>query len=140
MNLATDEFNAYLADLAAVGASLPDGLRAAAKEARFGRSRRRLNELAKRIENGESLEEILSDEDSPTGDFTSTAVLSGLTNRDLATTLHDIADFESKRHSLRRRFWMSMTYPFLLAGMVTFMHVQFSRLPIANFARTCGFA
>ena len=139
MNHPTEELNAYLADLAGSGAALPDGLRAAAKETRFSRSRRRMLELAERIENGESLKEVLSNEDSPTGDFTSTAILSGLTTRDLSNTLHDIADFESKRQSLRRRFWMSMSYPLMLTAMAFILLGLLSRLPGVDIAREWGF-
>ena len=74
----TEELNVYLAALAGSGATLPDGLRAAAAEAGSRRTRRRLVELASRIENGESMLEILSGPDAELGGFTSTAILSGL--------------------------------------------------------------
>lgn len=108
----------YLADLAAVGAPLPSGLRAAAKETKDRRVRKRLALLAERLGKGQTLEEILTSDDWPADDFTTTAIRSGIATKALGTTLSELTDFEDQLRSIRSQFWAKAAYPVSLIVLV----------------------
>ena len=129
------ELLAYVADLAALGAPFPDGLRAAAEEFSFRRNRKALTTLADRLERGESLESAILTGDWPTDEFVTTAIRSGLATRDLSSTLLRLSEFESKQQALRRSFWISLSYPLCLVGLSGLIIYLLSQIPVADIIR-----
>jgi type II secretory pathway component PulF len=107
-----------VADLAAAGLPLPDGLRALAAELAHGRVRQMALDLAGRLERGQSLPDALMDQQDRVPTHLCDLLIAGVSSGRLATLLSDFVSYARVGADLRRGLLLSLLYPLLI--MVAF--------------------
>ena len=108
------ELAARVAELTKAGLPLGSGLRALADESSDRRLPRVLRALASRLDAGDDLGHALELYGPNLPIHLRGLMLAGVRSGRLAEVLEEFVDFERGRLELRRRVWLSLTYPFIL--------------------------
>ena len=90
------------------------GLQAAANEAGASALSRSLRNIAKRLEQGDSLDDALSEQLSRRSAHASAAIRAGLGTGRLGQVLTELVRYQRFQHRLRSSLWASLSYPILL--------------------------
>jgi general secretion pathway protein F len=115
----TVELARGMADLARAGVPLAGGLRALAAELPHGRLRGVLGEISGQLERGATLDTVIQSQGSRFPAHLRGLILAGLRSGRLAEVLEEYVDLWRARGELRRRIWLSMTYPLVLVVAIT---------------------
>ena len=103
-----------LAELTQAGLPLASGLRAAAAEAIPARLAAQLREMARQIEAGRGIEEILASGQRPLSVQLSGVVRAGLRSGKLGHVLSEFLNARNASHDLWRRVRLALAYPALV--------------------------
>ncbi len=124
----TEELAARLSEAGRSGLPLPSGLRAAAQEASSRRLARALRSIAKAVEAGQSLDEILSSSDRRLSGHVGGLVAAAARTDRFGEALSDLVEHHRSVRQLRRLVVSALAYPlivlaitFLLIGLATLM-------------------
>ena len=115
------EFSRRFSELTRAGLPLPGGFRALAEELPAGRLKRLFAAMARRLEAGASLDEVLKAYARNLPDHLRGLVLVGLRSGDLAVVLDRYATCRQQNAALRRAAWVILAYPILLLATVATM-------------------
>ncbi|MCE5267782.1 MAG: type II secretion system F family protein [Planctomycetaceae bacterium] len=117
----TAELAARVADLTRAGLPLSDGLRALSGELAGRRLRRVLVALADQLDAGVDLAVAVDSQSGRLPTCLRGLILAGLRSGRLAETLEEYVDLQRTQSDLRRRLWLSLSYPLLLLVFLTFL-------------------
>jgi len=112
------ELGAQLAELSRAGLRLPEGLRAAAEELPGGRLAQVLCEIAAKLEQGQSLDQVLDAQGPRLPADLRGLILAGVRSGHVADVLEEFVDLKRQRVELRRRVWATLAYPVLLLALL----------------------
>ena len=128
------ELGSRVAALAKAGLPLGAGLRAMAGEL-AGRSRAALAKMADRLDRGASLEEALQAEAGLLPGHLRAVVSAAARCQRLGQALDPMIAVERQRLEVRRRVWLALAYPGLLAGLMLALHAFFSLAIVPQLAQ-----
>jgi general secretion pathway protein F len=112
------EISREVAELAKAGLPLAPGLRALADEMPRRRLTRALRRLARRLDQGSSLEAALEAEGRRFPSHVRGLMLAGVRSGHLVEALEELVNLEVARAELRRQVWHRVAYPCLLLAML----------------------
>lgn len=120
-----------LADVTAAGLPLTDGLRAVAAESGNRRLARDLELLARRLEQGQSLDEAIADSQLRLPKYLAGLVRASAATGDLSGVLLELLEHQQSIRELWRYTWSAMTYPVILlsAAFALFLGLELFILP-----------
>jgi len=123
----TAQLAMQVAELARAGLPLDAGLRAMAQELPHGRLQRVVDNIAYRLQTGQSVDQALQGEGPSVPPHLRGLLLAGIRSGKLPKVLEEFMDLEIDATELRRRLWISLAYPFcllaVLAVLALFLHV-----------------
>jgi type II secretory pathway component PulF len=135
------EFTRHVAGLTKEGLALPPGLRAMAEELPRGPLRRVLADVAAELEAGRSLDEAIEAQGGRFPPHVVGLVRAGIRCGRLGEVLADFVRYEQASADLRRRVWLNLAYPIMLATAMTLLAVFVSMVvvvPYSNLYRDFG--
>ena len=109
----TVELSRQIAGLASAGLPLAHGLMALGEELPRGRLRRSMNDLAKTLESGTTLDQALAQQGDRIPPHLRGLVIAGLRSGRLGDTLRRFSEYVAIGTELQRRLWLSLAYPIL---------------------------
>ncbi len=109
----TVELSRQIAGLASAGLPLAHGLMALGEELPRGRLRRSMNDLAKTLESGTTLDQALAQQGDRIPPHLRGLVIAGLRSGRLGDTLRRFSEYAAIGTELQRRLWLSLAYPIL---------------------------
>ena len=112
------EFSRRFSEVTRAGLPLPGGFRSLADELPGGRLKRLFAAIARRLEAGASLDEVLKAHTGSIPDHLRGLVLVGLKAGALSVVLDRYATCRQRNAALRRAAWVSLAYPILLLSAV----------------------
>ena len=107
------ELSRQIAGLASAGLPLAHGLIALGEELPRGRLRRSMNELARTLESGVTLDQALEEQRDTIPPHLRGLVIAGLRSGRLGDILSRFSQYVGVGTELKRRLWLSLAYPIL---------------------------
>jgi type II secretory pathway component PulF len=107
------ELSRQIAGLASAGLPMAHGLIALGEELPRGRLRRSMNELARTLESGVTLDQALDKQSDTIPPHLRGLVVAGLRSGRLGDILSRFSQYVGVGTELKRRLWLSMAYPIL---------------------------
>ncbi len=107
------ELSRQIAGLASAGLPMAHGLIALGEELPRGRLRRSMNELARTLESGVTLDQALEEQRNTIPPHLRGLVIAGLRSGRLGDILSRFSQYVSVGTELKRRLWLSLAYPIL---------------------------
>jgi type II secretory pathway component PulF len=135
--LTTDEaaeLAEQLAQLADTGLPLDEGLRALADELGRGRLSRVLREMARQLEAGTALPDVIRSQGRRFPAHIRGLILAGLSTGNLADVLEEFIDLQRSETELRRQVRLSLAYPIVLLVFVSILPILFQVALLPQFA------
>jgi type II secretory pathway component PulF len=129
------ELAARVAELSKAGLPLGPGLRALAGELPGRRLQRVLRAMADRLDAGADLAAVIAAQGRRLPTCLRGLVLAGVHSGRLAEVLEEYVDLQQSQGELRRRLWLSFSYPFVLAVMMAAMAIFAKYTVVATFAK-----
>jgi len=117
------ELAAQVAELARAGLPLSGGLRALAEEVGGGRLTRVLGSMADQLDEGATLGEVILAHHDVLPLHIRGLLTAAIKSGRLPEAMHEFVDIQRKRAELRRRVWLALAYPTLLAAMLVGLFV-----------------
>lgn len=122
-----EQLAAQLAELAGSGRPLADGLRAAADEAASGRLARALRRIARSVDRGRSLEDVLASARRRLPRYVGHLIAAALRSGNFAAALGELVQHHRLLRQLRQTVTSALAYPALVLslalGLFVFFHV-----------------
>jgi type II secretory pathway component PulF len=113
----TDPVAQSIADIAAAGLPLADGLRAAADETDSRRTANALRRIAGELDRGRPLEQVLDAPPLALPGHVRGLLRVTLRTGDFGASLVELMDHHSRLQELRRSVWAALLYPAVLVGL-----------------------
>lgn len=129
------ELGAAVAELTKAGLPLPAGLRALAQELPSRRLRGALQEMAFRLERGESIEAVMASSSQSLPPHLHGLLLAGLRSGRLPEVMEEYVQTADSQRKLRQRLRLNLAYPICLAIIMTAMVFAFDRYLIGSFGK-----
>jgi len=124
-----------VADLSAEGSLLADGLRVAAKEAPSRRMANELCRVARRLEEGQSLETVLQPPQADYPRHMQGLIRAALERNQLAEVFGEMADHQRTVHELWRSVRSALAYPAILLTLVALLGLWMDTFVVGTFVQ-----
>ena len=121
------ELSRHIAGLTSARLPLASGLVALGEELPRGRLRRSMNDLARTLESGVSLEQAVKDEHDKIPPHLRGLVIAGARSGELGAILSRFTQYSSIGAELTRTLWLSLAYPILVAVAAVALFVLVSQ-------------
>ena len=128
-----DQVTERIGELAQAGLPLITGLRALGEEVTDSRLKRTLNDFSRRLESGESLDQVLRAHRRNVPEHLNGLILAGLQTNQLGLMIERYVSFVQNSSEVRRKVWLSLAYPLVLIFATLGFAFAFSYFVVPQF-------